>query len=135
MPRARFGSSTRYLALPAEVRLRREWFGGLVFDRRTGATVEVDQEAMALLLAIRERGAAREDSLAASAPVASAPRARDRRRRVVNELLALGCLVVPSPFDLLRLRNDGGGEAAGRRHRPETRCPTGPGLSAPETVH
>lgn len=63
--RAAFASMRRHLAVPENVRLRRESFGGIAFDKLTGTMVELDREAMAMLLRIRAEDAVPWDDLAA----------------------------------------------------------------------
>ncbi len=50
------GNNTERLNLANEVRLRTEHFGGLVFDRRTGAMLEVDRQGFELLLQAQTAG-------------------------------------------------------------------------------
>ena len=136
MPRVRFGLSSRYLSLSRGVRLRRECFGGIVFDARTGTTLEIDREAMALVLTVREQGVVREESIFAGLVGVKSP-ARSRRQcaEVIDTLLELGVLECPSPSDLAMR---GTCRSANTAEQPQSRAvswPVKPGFSAPETVH
>lgn len=136
MPWVRFGSSSRYVNLSDSVRLRRERFGGILFDTQRGTTLEIDAEAMDLLLTIREQGVVREESiLAGLAGAKSSARSRHQCVEVIDTLLELGVLEYPSPSDLAMR---GTCRSANMAEQPQSRAvswPAEPGLSAPETVH
>jgi radical SAM protein with 4Fe4S-binding SPASM domain len=115
------------LKLAACVRLRREHFGGLAYDPRSGDTVELDRGAFRLLELAR--GGV---GLEAARAVILAERL-DRRlpvhriADVVRQLLGSG---------LLRpMGADEADECVLLQHRPVEDWPTGPQLSGPEAVH
>ena len=47
---------TGYLYMPHEVTIRKEYFGGIVFHKSTGVTLEIDDEAYQLLRYIKQAG-------------------------------------------------------------------------------
>jgi len=106
-----------------------------VFDARTGTTLEVDLEAMDLLLSIREQGVVREDDIVADpGRPRLCQRSRDRCVKVVRQLLELGVLTLPSPSDLAVHRSRRFAEQA--KHSPYAPSwPVGSESCAPETVH
>jgi len=136
MLRVRFGSSSRCLSLSRGVRLRREHFGGIVFDTQRGTTLEIDGEAMALLSMIGVQGVVREESIFAGTAGAKSP-ARSGRQcaEVIGTLLELGILERPSPSDLAMRGTCRSADVVKRFQRRAVSWPARPGLSAPETVH
>ncbi len=136
MSQVGLGLSSRYVSLSESVRLRREHFGGLVFDTRIGTMLEVDREAMDLLWMIRERGVVREQSIFAGLAGAKSPaRSRRQRAEVIGTLLEFGVLQCSSPSDIARYSSDGTADTATAPQSYASSWPTGPGLNAPETVH
>ncbi len=135
MPRIRFGLPSGLLVLSEGVRLRTECFGGLVFDRRTGTTLEVDREAMRLLLAVRARGVVREDQVSNNLGPGLALRTQQQCARVVSQLLQLGVLTALAPAGAARRGGEKARSPAGAPLDQSIIWPPGPGLSAPETVH
>ena len=82
-----FASSSRYLRLADSVRLRKECFGGLAFDARTGTVLDIDSEAMDMLLTIRQNGMVCENDL-----INLYPNAGIESIEVIERLLELGML-------------------------------------------
>jgi radical SAM protein with 4Fe4S-binding SPASM domain len=106
-----------------------------VFDPQRGTTLEVDKEAMDLLLTIGERGVVREDDIPDDSETKLSPRSRNQCVRVIDQLLALGILVPPSPSDLARYDSDASADAVEKLQSLTGPWFAGPGISAPETVH
>ncbi|MHB9025125.1 MAG: radical SAM protein [Armatimonadota bacterium] len=94
------------------VRLRCEHFGGIVFDTRTGLTLDVDREAFAWLRAVREHRINSADAV---------------ENRLFARLLDLGIVTVVPSTDVL--------PATVLAMPVPTLWPSGPQLTAPETVH
>lgn len=96
--------------------MRLEHFGGLAFDTRSGMIVELDYEAMALLVHISNKGSVAEDEINERFPeYASAS--------VLQDLLSLGIVTT--------------GASVGKRTYTQlsSKLPKREHLSAPETVH
>lgn len=119
-----FGSVARFLRVPEGVRLRRECFGGIAFDTRTGTTADLDREAFALLEHLRGGVPCREDRL---------PTRGAEQRRVIDRLLQAGLLATSAPAEDVVAATPARCTEA---HEGKTEeWPAGPHLSAPHTVH
>lgn len=114
------------IRLAPGVQLRREHFGGLAFDPRTGTTVELDRGAFRLL----ELAADGTGVLDARKVIEAEKLERKGGRRevvsVVRDLLTLGLVTAIKVTDV---RPSGTAP-----HEPGS-WPSGPPLSAPEAVH
>jgi len=104
----------RAVRLSPGVRLRREHFGGIVFDTRTGLTLDVDCAAFTWLCTAQQGGAS---------PVG----ADEVENRLLARLLNLGVVAVAPRADTSPLAPLPGISPVS--------WPTGPHLTAPETVH
>jgi radical SAM protein with 4Fe4S-binding SPASM domain len=104
--------------LSAGIRLREEYFGGLIYNTATGDTLEVDAEAYRLLQWLRETG---------SADV----RAISRQKQAGDVLkLLIGMGVVEAAPE-----NEAGAVYQPRTHQTFSQTQRRQILSAPETVH
>lgn len=113
-----FGSVSRYLTVPANVRLRIESFGGIAFDKLTGTLVELDRDAMTMLRYIGGSGFVAEDT------VTSHFAGQDDTAGVLRRLLDLGILqALPTHVSPIY-----------KAPLPIS-WPSGTQLTAPETVH
>jgi pyrroloquinoline quinone biosynthesis protein E len=108
------------------VRTRREPFGGLIYDPRTGTTVELDRGAHRLLELAR-CGISLDEARAVIRSEGSEPGFGDRDMQVVVRMLGDLGLVVPGEANLVASNNE---HAVSREV-----WPSGPHLSAPEAVH
>ena len=120
------------ICLAAGVRLRKEFFGGLAFNRDSGTVVDVDLEASALLSLLAEKRAAIEGELL-TALAGEDKQLTDRREKaagVLYQLFQLG--MVNLSRDGKQVRNKGNSSPKPAPERPQFDSHT---LSAPETVH
>lgn len=130
-----FGSLGRLLRLAGSVRLRREHFGGIAFDARTGTTVDVDRPVLAALQNLNDRGVQREDALVRDLCKRrqSGPQLA-KARGLLSQLVELGILAPASQAEMGQLAGAKTDESEDTKP-PEMRWPRGPHLSAPVTVH
>jgi radical SAM protein with 4Fe4S-binding SPASM domain len=114
------------IRLAAGIRLRRERFGGLAFDPRTGTTVELDRGAFCLL----ELAAGGTGVLEAWKVIEAEKLERKGGRRqlvpIIRDLLTLGLVTAIEATDV---------RPSGTAPRERGSWPSGPPLSAPEAVH
>lgn len=115
------------------IRMRREHFGGIVFNTRTGAMVEVDREAFVLLTKMREY-----HSTAFSFIPKADIRKDDPVKRgnsILKTLVDLGIIETTDAALNSEAFVFHATTAALRDIIKTTSWPVGPHLSAPETVH
>jgi len=130
-----FGALGRLLRIAESVRLRREHFGGIAFDTRTGTTVDVDHSAFTALQGLRHRGVQREAELARD--LCGRKKGADRLTRAHQIVGHLAELAILAPASEADVRQFVGAQTAGPEtaERPNVSWPRGPHLTAPVTAH
>lgn len=130
-----FGALSRAIRISDGVRLRREHFGGIVFDRRTGTTLDVDRRVFRVLERMQGQGVLREDALArALCGRKTSEHQLAKAHKIVNQLLDLAILGPASVADVhsSATRRTADSELP----NPADDCwPRGPHLTAPVTAH
>ncbi len=124
----------RLLHLSPTVRLRREHFGGIACDTQTGAMIEVDRDAFALLAIVQERGVLHVGQANVSASRRQRPSA-EKTAEIIELLLRLGVLVAIEAYALDGPASAAPAAAEAPCEHIDTSWPGGPHLTAPETVH
>lgn len=124
-------SYMRFLSLSGGVKLRMEYFGGIVFDTDAGTMVDVDREAFVMLSAIYDKGVINQQDLPEYLSARKINiKSIERIEQVIGKLLELGILVEGngSVNEILD-------EGLDNTKAAKPSWPMGPHLSAPETVH
>ncbi|WP_206809054.1 radical SAM/SPASM domain-containing protein [Paradesulfitobacterium ferrireducens] len=121
-----------YVSLSDSVRFRKEYFGGILFDTRTGTMLDVDKGAYLLLELIKTMGVVNINDLDRLWLDVYAKHINQRTVvRIIEKLLALQILVV-MPNGLLHQNFNAGFSL---KDQTKMMWPTTQFLSAPETVH
>jgi len=113
-----------YLHLCDDVKLRKEYFGGLVFNTKTGTTLEVDDEAFQLLWNIKQSNGVHTDSLLK----------QKQMHDVIALFLSMEVIVLSESDLVMSLRSKDMIMKHNRLQVPDENLQTF-ALSAPETVH
>ena len=133
--RRTYGALGRLLRIVDSVRLRREHFGGIAFEARTGTTVDVDREVFTALQNLQHRGVQGEDALVRE--LCGRKRGSQRlteAHRLVRQLLDLAILAPVPQAEMKQLADAETAESEAAK-RPDVCWPRGPHLAAPVTVH
>jgi len=130
-----FGTLSRRLRIADGVRLRREHFGGTIFDRRTGTTLDVDRRVFRGLEKLQNHGVLSDDALGQAL----------RGRKISEHKLAKARDIVSQLVDLAILDTATAANVEASTSTvtsdseladPADECwPRGPHLTAPVTAH
>jgi radical SAM protein with 4Fe4S-binding SPASM domain len=125
--------SPQLYRLAENIRIRREHFGGIVFNTKTGALLEVDREAFVLLTKLSGPDFMALDFLTGSDVRRSTPgRHKDTILKTLLNLRVIETTVIPpNRAETISAVTD----TALRESVKMMSWPVGPNLSAPETVH
>ena len=115
----------QHIHLVPDIRLRKEFFGGLVYDPRTGATLEVDKEAFQLLYLIKDSTAAIDELVKSLVQNKAIKGPAKSIVRTINQLIEL---------DVVEKKERSSGVQVAYEKKPQE-IHNYPWLSAPETVH
>ncbi len=126
------GRGSPNLSIQNEVRLRQEYFGGILFHAGIGTTMEVDREAFRLAALIQAKGIVNINELGRIwFEVYNKHLNLPKALQVIEKLLELKMLSIMPP-GILHLNSALAGLPL---ELPSAEWPTGPVLRAPETVH
>lgn len=125
----------RLLRVADRVRLRREHFGGIAFDERTGTTVDMDRRAFQGLERTRDRGVLSDETLARELCGSKLGEQKlAEAHRLVGRLTDLSILAPASAAQVGQLADEARTELAAMP-ASSIEWPRGPHLTAPLTVH
>lgn len=123
---------TRHIHPASGIRLRKEFFGGLVYDTRSGTTLEVDQEAFQLLYTLKYNSLCLDDLIDLLLQNKAIKNRGELIEDTVKQLIDLDIIQTcsPPPQSPHTIQNP---SVPVYKKPPETHAH--PWLTAPETVH